>query len=158
MAVGQAGQDRQQVAQAVAPVAVLAERHPGQVEWPAGDRADVVIQHVPLQPEALEALELLREVLGHPAAVDPHKRVESLVDADRIDCQLVRGDRVAEVLGQHLVRQRSAIVERVVVERVVAHAQQVHPVAGLGDLQQAALVHVLVFEPAQRPVDRRPLA
>jgi hypothetical protein len=69
--VGDAGQDGQQVAQAVAVLAVFAESHPRQVERPAGDGADVVVQHEPLQADGLELLQVFGEVLRHPAAVDP---------------------------------------------------------------------------------------
>ena len=89
MAIGDAGQYRQQVAEAVAPVAVFAERHPGQVVRPARDRAHVVIEHKPFKTNSLELLEVLGKVLWHPAAVDPHQQIESLVDAQRIHRELV---------------------------------------------------------------------
>jgi hypothetical protein len=51
----------------------------------------------------------------------------------------------------------AGVVEHVVIEHVVAHRQQVHPVARFRHLQQPALVHVLIIEPAERLVDRRPV-
>ena len=88
VAVGDAGEHGQQVAQAVAPVAVFAKGDPGQVEGPAGDGADVVIEHEPFQADGLELLQVFGEVLGHPAAVDPHEQVDALVDAGGIDDRL----------------------------------------------------------------------
>ena len=81
-----------------------------------------------------------------------------LVDAGRIDIALVDRRLRRQQRGHLLVRQLGRIVEHVVVEHVVAHGQQVHPVARLGHLQQPALVHVLVVEPEHGPVDDRPVA
>ena len=63
----------------------------------------------------------------------------------------------AHLLCQLLVGEHGRIVEHVVVEDVIADVQQIHPVARFGDLQQPALVHVLVFEPDQGFVDVRPM-
>ncbi len=55
------------------------------------------------------------------------------------------------------MRQCGRIVEYVVIEHVVAHRQQVHPVTGFGHLKQAALVHVLILEPHKRAVNAAPV-
>jgi hypothetical protein len=87
MAVGDARQHGQQIAQAVAPVAIFAKGHPGQVEGAAGDRAHVVVEHEPFQPDRLEPLQMFGKMLRHPAAVNPHQQVDALVDTRRVDAR-----------------------------------------------------------------------
>ena len=157
MPVGHAGEHRQQVAQAVAPVAIFAERDPGQIEGAAGDGADVVIEHEPFQADRLEPFQMLRKVLRHPAAVDPEQQVEPLVDIGRVDAGLVAGRRRGLKPRQFFMRQLGGVIKHIVIEHVVAHRQQIHPVARLRDLHQPALVHVLIIEPEHGAVDGRPV-
>jgi hypothetical protein len=48
-----------------------------------------MIKHEPLEANGLELFQVLGEVLGHPAAVDPHQEVDTLVHAGRADTGLV---------------------------------------------------------------------
>ena len=145
--VGHAGEDSQEVAQAVTPVAILPESDPGQIEGPAGDGADIVVEHEPLEPYRLEFFQVLGKMLGHPAAVDPQEQIDPLVNPGRANRGLVVGSVSRKTLAHLLVGQQGGIVQDVVVQGVVAHGDQVHPVASLRRLQQPTLVHVLEFQP-----------
>ena len=100
---------------------------------------------------------MLGEMLGDPAAVDPEQQVDPFVNARRIDLRLVVSGLWRQMFDQLLVGQHRGVIENVVVQYIVANGQQVDPVARFGNFQQTTFVHILIFQPDQRLVDRRPV-
>jgi len=157
MPVGNPGEDGKQVSQAVAPVAVFPECHPRQVEGAAGDGADIVIQHEPFQPDGFQFLKVLGKVGSHPATVHPQQQVQPFMDGFGAG-MAGQIQREGGNLPRHLlVCQCCSIIQHIIVQRVVADGNQVHPVARLRDLQQTALVHILVLQPGERLADALPV-
>jgi hypothetical protein len=62
-----------------------------------------------------------------------------------------------QVFDQFLMRQSGRIVEHIVIENVITHRQQVHPIAGFWHFEQATFVHILAFQPDQSAVNEGPM-
>ncbi len=97
------------------------------------------------------------KVLRHPATVDPHEQIDAFMHFGCAYIWHVHCAACGQVCRQLLVRQLGCVKEHIVIEYVVVDGDQVHPIARLRYLQQAALVHVLVVKPKQRSVDMGPL-